>query len=87
MSNDITELRNHLFDTLRGVKDGSVDIDRARAVNEVATVIIQTAKVEVDYVRATGAEPATSFIAPVKPAAQMPKLDRTLAGSLKEVHQ
>lgn len=34
MSQDITTLREQLFATLAGVKDGSIDIDRARAVNE-----------------------------------------------------
>jgi hypothetical protein len=31
-----------------------MDLDKARAVNEVAKTIVDTAKVEVDYLRATG---------------------------------
>jgi hypothetical protein len=54
MSQDITTLREHLFATLTGVKDGSIDIERARAVNEIGKTLVDTARVEVDYLRATG---------------------------------
>jgi hypothetical protein len=54
MSKSISDLRAALFATLEGVKDGSVDLDKARAVNEVAKTIVETAKVEVDYLRVTG---------------------------------
>jgi hypothetical protein len=64
MNNDIAELRSHLFDTLRGLrsKDAPMDIDRARAVSEVAKTIIDSAKVEVDYLRTTGETVGTGFI-------------------------
>lgn len=54
MSQDITLLRQQLFATLAGVKDGSIDLDRARAVNEIGKTLVDTARVEVDYLRATG---------------------------------
>lgn len=56
MSNDntINGLRNIMFETLRGIKDGSVDIDKAKAINDTAQTIINSAKVEVDFVKATG---------------------------------
>jgi hypothetical protein len=58
MSNDIEALRTHLFETLAALKDkdNPMDIDRAKAVSEVAQVIINTAKVEVDFAKATGAK-------------------------------
>ncbi len=54
--NDIVELRSILFDTIRQLKDKSdpLDLDRAKAINETAQVIINSAKVEVDYAKATG---------------------------------
>lgn len=57
MKNKIEDLRNHLFATLEALqdKDNPMDIDRARAVAEVAGVIVDSAKVEVDYVKLTGA--------------------------------
>ncbi len=62
--NDIAELRSHLFDALRGLKDKAapMDIDRARAVSEVAKTLIESAKVECDYLRITGETEGTGFI-------------------------
>lgn len=56
MSNNIETLRGHLFDALQGLKDGKIDIDKAKAMSEIAQTIINTAKVEVDYAKATGAK-------------------------------
>lgn len=55
-TNDITAVRGVLFDTLRalGDKDKPMDIDRAKAINEVAQTIINSAKVEVDALRVIG---------------------------------
>jgi hypothetical protein len=54
MSNDITKLRDHLFSALEGVKNKTIDLDQARAINELGKTLVDTAKVEVDYLRATG---------------------------------
>ncbi len=54
MSNDITALRAILFETLRGVKDGTVELDKARTISDISARLIETAKVEVGYLRATG---------------------------------
>jgi hypothetical protein len=54
MSKSIEDLREALFATLQGVKDGSIDVERARAVNELGKTICDTAKVEVDYIKAAG---------------------------------
>lgn len=77
MSNDINALRTTLFDTLRELKEGKMDIDRAKAINDTAQVIINTAKTEVDYMRVTGANSGTEFIPiaqrqPTLPANQTP---------------
>lgn len=61
MSNDITKLREHLFAALQGVKDKSIDLDQARAINELGKTLVDTAKVEVDYLRAVGGD-ESSFI-------------------------
>lgn len=57
--NDLTALREHLFAALQGVKDGSLDLDKARAVNELGKTLVDTAKVEVDYLRAAGGGEST----------------------------
>lgn len=56
MSNNIETLRGHLFDALQGLKDGKIDIDKAKAMSEIAQTIINSAKVEVEYAKATGAK-------------------------------
>lgn len=56
MSNTINDLRTHLFDALRGVKDKSMDIETAKAISDISQVIVNSAKVEVDYAKATGSK-------------------------------
>lgn len=53
MSNDISALREHLFETMKSLRapDNPMEIERAMAVSAVAKTIIETAKVEVDYLR------------------------------------
>lgn len=54
MSKTINDLRETLFATLEAVRAGDMDLDKARAINDVAKTIVDTAKVEVDYLRTTG---------------------------------
>jgi hypothetical protein len=53
MSNNIDDLRTHLFDALRGLKNNSVTVEKAKAMSEVAQVIINSAKVEVEYIKSS----------------------------------
>ena len=64
MRNKIDDLRNHLFETLEALKDKDepMDLDRARAVADVARVIVESAKVEVDFLKVTGATKSTGFL-------------------------
>lgn len=66
MSKSIEDLREHLFATLDALrdKDNPMDVDRARAVSEVAKQVIDSAKVEVDYLKATGAAESRFLAAP-----------------------
>lgn len=61
----ITELREHLMATLASLRDrdNPMEPDRARAIGQVASVMIDSAKVEVDYIKATGAD-RSDFLAP-----------------------
>lgn len=62
--NKIDDLRNHLFETLEALKDKDdpMEVDRARAVAEVARVIVDSSKVEVDFLKVTGASQSTDFL-------------------------
>ena len=63
MSKSISDLRETLFATLEAVKSGALDLDKARAVNEIAKTIVDTAKVEVDFLKTTSGD-ESEFIAP-----------------------
>lgn len=51
MSN-LQTLRDHMFSTLQGLKDGTIDIEKAKVMGEIGQVLINTAKVEVDFIKA-----------------------------------
>lgn len=78
--NKIDDLRNHLFETLEALKDDEkpMEIDRAKAIADVARVIVDSAKVEVAYMNATGSAKGTGFM-PEEEA--VPPRPRLAAGS------
>lgn len=54
--NKINDLRNHLFEVIEMLKDeeaNSMTIEKAETIAQVAQVIINTGKLETDYIRAT----------------------------------
>lgn len=73
MSKSINDLRAVLFATLEGVKDGSIALDKARAINEIGRSLIDTAKVEVDFLNVTNGN-ASTFIAPDPAPTEKPAL-------------
>lgn len=72
MKNKIEDLRNHLFETIEMLKedDKRMTVEKAKVISEVAQTIVNTAKVEVDYLRATEQHKGTGFIdlEPKKPS-------------------
>lgn len=79
--NDVSALRGLLFDTLRDLRDKEkpMEVDRARAISDVAKVLVDSARVEVEHMKLTGGD-GSGFIpeqpkqleAPDKPG--MPRL-------------
>ena len=53
MSKTIEDLRDHLFAAMAGIKDGSVTIEQAKTIGDIAQVVVNSAKVEVDFARVT----------------------------------
>jgi len=51
---NIDDLRDLLFETIEGVKSGKLDIERAKMIGELSQVMVNSAKVEVQYAQATG---------------------------------
>ena len=50
--NTIETLRKSLFETMDAVKNGTMSIEQAKTVSDIGQVIINSAKVEVDFVKA-----------------------------------
>jgi hypothetical protein len=63
---NIVDLRAVLFETIQGIKGGSIDIEKAKAINELSQTIINSAKVEVDHMRIAGSQTASGFIPSLK---------------------
>lgn len=59
----MSDLRNHLFAALEALadKDNPLEIERAKAIAQVAGVVIESAKVEVKYLEVTGQEECGEF--------------------------
>ena len=68
MKNKIEDLRNHLFATLEALQDDEnpMDIERAKAIAQVAAVMVESAKAEVKFLEATGGQAGSEFI-PLEP--------------------
>ena len=80
MRNKISDLRDHLFEVIEQLKDkdAPMDLDRARAVADVAQVIVNSAKVEVEHMKVTGND-GTGFIPEARSALADPAKVRRLA--------
>ena len=63
--NNVDKLRDILFETLGDLKnkENPMDIERAKAISDVAQTIINTAKVEIDHAKVTGSTSTTRFLA------------------------
>lgn len=70
------ELRQVLFDTLTALTDkkNPMDIDRALAIKEISQVVVNTAKVEIDYLK-INAGIGSGFITGIPDAKLLPPGD------------
>jgi hypothetical protein len=69
--NKIVDLRNHLFETIEMLKDGDEEtskmtVDKAKAISNVAQVIINSAKLEIEFMKVSdkmnGLSTVTEFL-------------------------
>jgi hypothetical protein len=84
MSHNIEDLRNHLFAALDGLADQKkpMEIERARAIADVARVIVDSAKAEIQLLNATGARRTSTEFIPLAlgPVGAQRRLGATAAG-------
>jgi len=59
--NKLSDLRDHIFMALERLSDETltieqvnVEVDKAKAISQLAGTLIQSAKVEIDFINATG---------------------------------
>jgi hypothetical protein len=73
MKNKMEDIRNHLIAAMEGLADpdNPMDIERARAISEIGQVLINSAKVEVDFIKVAGGQ-GTGFLVERDP--QVPRL-------------
>ncbi|OJY23580.1 hypothetical protein [Pandoraea sp. 64-18] len=86
MSNNISTVRQALLDTLADLRsrDNPMEIERARAVADVARVLVDTAKVEVDYLKVTG-QSAAPFLEQTDENGQPANLPSGITGIRRHV--
>lgn len=72
MKNKLSDLRDHLFVALENLSDAEGDkldaaVRKADAVSNVAKVIVESARVEIDYIRHVGGAIESSVFIESKP--------------------
>jgi hypothetical protein len=81
---NIKELREFLGEAMKDLKSGKMDIAKAKTISEIGQVIVNSAKVEVDFIKAAKVKDATDFIssAIIKPLQEAVKDIETPVKSL-----
>lgn len=54
MQQNIQDLRSKLFKVMDDLQAGTIDVPKAKALNETAQVLVNTAKVEISFMRLNG---------------------------------
>ncbi|NMY06374.1 hypothetical protein HBO12_25795 [Pseudomonas sp. WS 5059] len=80
MKNKLSDLRDHLFAQLEAVREATdenlaKEVSRAQSVSDISRVLIESAKVEIDYFRHIGGENGASSFIESKPA--LPPVNRS----------
>lgn len=68
---NVSDLRDILGETMRGVLDGKLTVEQARAIAQVGAVVCESAKVEIDMARATDGDYKGSGFIEVDPAIRL----------------
>lgn len=70
MAKKIEDLRETLFDTIEQIKSGKLDVEKAKAITNIAQVIVNSAKAEVDFLKNVNSQGNTGFIGSAKQLAK-----------------
>lgn len=50
----MTDVRDHLIAAMEKLHDGDMEVAQAKAMAEIGKVLVESAKAEVDFIKATG---------------------------------
>jgi hypothetical protein len=77
--NKLSDLRDHLFETIEALKDREkpMDIDRAKAISQIAQTVIDSARVELKACEVLGVENTGDFF-PMSPLDRAERARRAL---------
>lgn len=64
---NVNEVRSFLYDTMSMVRDGKVDRNQALSINEMAKTMVETAKVEIEFIDRIGGLEKSDFLLEDKP--------------------
>lgn len=62
----IADLRTVLFATIAEVKAGTMGLDKAKVISDLSQVMVNSARVEVEFIKATNAT-GSKFLEPPQP--------------------
>lgn len=66
--NDLKELRDHLFGAMRMVKSGEMQVAQARTISDIGRTLIDTAKIELQYMEQIDQRYDSGFVKLDKPS-------------------
>lgn len=49
--NKLEDLRNHLFEAIEMLKEGDMELNTAKTINQLGSTIVESAKVEADVLK------------------------------------
>lgn len=64
---NVNEVRAFLYDTMSMVRDGKVDRNQALSINEMAKTMVESAKVEIEFIDRIGGMEKSDFLVEDKP--------------------
>lgn len=64
MSKTIEDLRAALFAAIDGVSNGTLSVEKAKCISDLSQVMVNSARVEAEYVKAVGGDMTSEFLEP-----------------------
>jgi len=71
---NVNEVRAFLYDTMSMVRDGKVDRNQALSINEMAKTMVESAKVEIEFIDRIGGMEKSDFLVEDKPGVKRHRL-------------